>query len=101
MADETFYRHKRNLLEDGLVRQVEHRNHWYQITDEGAATAKRLPLACQRQLPSVSAATATPPVGVAGGTGAAESSSVPREDGGTAADQMPTVVEDEGGDAGR
>jgi AAA domain len=101
MAEETFHRHKRTLLKERSIEQAEGRAHCYRITEAGTVTAKTLPLACQRQLPNGSAATATPPMGVAGGTGEAESSSVPREATGTAADEMPAVVEPEDGDAGR
>jgi len=97
----TFQNHREDLIEQGLVTPVDGREKWYQATEQGIAIAKGMPFERQRQLPSVSAANATPPIGVAGGTGEAQSSSVPSEDGGTAADEMSAVVEDEGGDAGR
>jgi hypothetical protein len=70
----TFQNHREDLIEAGFVVPVEGREHWYQGTDEGIAIAKGMPFERQRQLPSVSAANATPPIGVAGGTGEAESS---------------------------
>jgi AAA domain len=94
----TFQNHREALIEGGFVVAVDGRESWYRATEEGIAIAKGMPSTRQRQLPSVSAASATPPIGVAGGTGEAESASVTREVGAPAASET-LAPESEGVDA--
>jgi hypothetical protein len=94
----TFQNHRADLIDGGFVVSVKGRDNWYQATQEGIAIAKPTPITRHQQLPSVSAASATPPIGVAGGTGEGESASVPREDSGPAASET-LGTEGEGVDA--
>jgi len=100
MPEKTFHTHKKQLLQGGLITEID-RGSWYAATDEGTATAKKVPFNSQRQLPNTSAASATPPMGVAGGTGVAESASVTREVSVTAAEGILVEAEGESVNAAR
>jgi hypothetical protein len=67
----TFQNHRRDLLDEGFIENVEGREQWYRATDSGVAMASEVPSQSQRQSPIADAANATPPIGVAEGTGEA------------------------------
>src|SRR5205823_2844642 len=73
-SERTFHRHRGLLVEKGYVKENEmnEQRSWYHLTDAGTATAKRLPSAGQDSEPTTTAATATPPIGVAGAAGVAD-----------------------------
>jgi hypothetical protein len=71
----TFQNHRQRLVEQDLVEPVDGREHCYQATDQGTATANGVPLERQR-LSASAAATATPPKGVADGAREAQTAGI-------------------------
>jgi hypothetical protein len=67
LAGRTFQNHRTELLDRALVISVDGRDHWYQATAAGSASANGTPFGSHRSATNPSAATATPPMGVAGG----------------------------------
>lgn len=66
----TFQNHRQMLVDERFVEEIPGREHWYRATGSGSAMANGVPFERHRQSP-IDAATATPPLGVAGGTGEA------------------------------
>jgi hypothetical protein len=69
VPERTFHNWRQKLLNKGLVRALPDRDHFYELTTLGAATARQLPTPL---LGTATAATATPPEGGSPGDRAAE-----------------------------
>jgi len=71
IPQKTFQNHRQKLLDDKFVEPVEGRDYWYRATDSGIAMANGVPFERYWHSPNDDAASATPPLGVAGSTGEA------------------------------